>query len=253
MERKIGEIFEYDGEWLQCIEQPSDYIGCVCDICVFKCFGDCYSSECMKENRQDGNDVIFKKLEKVGEPYFNEQLGCFFQQYELHYNDLSYIAGDTKYIKCGNKISIETNQNVHLMEEKKDRYDGYMDKECIPICDALNSLHGMKTTSSCCGHCENRFMIFLNCNDAYSLSIIARSFDRRYSVTHQQWHIEMTTCDNGGYNYFLHSEKEYDNDKDMMEDVLQLIDNIEHWKSDRFKEHFQNGIKLMENLCGSEK
>ena len=25
MERKIGEIFEYNGEWYQCVEQPGDY------------------------------------------------------------------------------------------------------------------------------------------------------------------------------------------------------------------------------------
>ena len=26
MERKIGEIFEYNGEWLQCVEQPEKYV-----------------------------------------------------------------------------------------------------------------------------------------------------------------------------------------------------------------------------------
>lgn len=25
MERKVGEIFEYNGEWYQCVEQPKQY------------------------------------------------------------------------------------------------------------------------------------------------------------------------------------------------------------------------------------
>ena len=61
MERKIGEIFEYEGEWYQCMENIKGNlcIGCsfykkgmVCCKCPIDCEG-----------------VIFKKLEKVGEPY----------------------------------------------------------------------------------------------------------------------------------------------------------------------------------------
>ena len=60
MERKIGEIFEYNGEWYQCIEG--------------RC-RDCYFSEkrflCKQFITKDfcTSDIIFKKLEKVGEPY----------------------------------------------------------------------------------------------------------------------------------------------------------------------------------------
>ena len=67
MERKIGEIFEYNGEWYQCVEERH------CTGCIFlyaKChyrpsniFGYCSSRK-----RSDHKSVIFKKLEKVGEP-----------------------------------------------------------------------------------------------------------------------------------------------------------------------------------------
>ena len=75
MERQVGEIFEYNGEWYQCIHTKS--FGCEnCNLTVqnnihcidaFKIRGECLSS-----NRKDGKSVIFKKLEKVGEPFVYE-------------------------------------------------------------------------------------------------------------------------------------------------------------------------------------
>ena len=67
MERKIGEIFEYNGEWHQCI------VGNGCENCAFnerKCYtvvdnGDPIG-DCCADRRKDNKDVIFKKLEKVG-------------------------------------------------------------------------------------------------------------------------------------------------------------------------------------------
>ena len=62
MERKIGEIFEYKGEWYQCIRSITcngcgfNEKGCTADKHLI---GDC-------SGRLDGASVIFKKLEKVG-------------------------------------------------------------------------------------------------------------------------------------------------------------------------------------------
>ena len=65
MERKIGKIFEHNGEWYQCVE------GGTCSECSFRhidCdisnIGDC------TDKRTDGETVIFKKLEKIGEPHW---------------------------------------------------------------------------------------------------------------------------------------------------------------------------------------
>ena len=68
MKRKIGEIFEYNGEWLQCVEQPEKYDKTVCAICDFHGIGNCELDECSGTCRSDKKSVIFKKLEKVGEP-----------------------------------------------------------------------------------------------------------------------------------------------------------------------------------------
>lgn len=72
MERKVGEIFEYNGEWYKCIEQPKDYIGDVCKICSFSGIGNCELDRCVETYRSDKKSVIFKKLEKVGEPFVYE-------------------------------------------------------------------------------------------------------------------------------------------------------------------------------------
>ena len=64
MERKIGEIFEYNGEWYQCVEHKS------CEGCAFyrRCSYKDKFGNCSSRGRKDKESVIFKKLEKVGEP-----------------------------------------------------------------------------------------------------------------------------------------------------------------------------------------
>ena len=68
MERKIGEIFLYNGEWLQCVEQPEKYDETVCNLCDFHGIGNCELDRCSGTYRSDKKSVIFKKLEKIGEP-----------------------------------------------------------------------------------------------------------------------------------------------------------------------------------------
>lgn len=81
-ERKIGEIFEYNGEWLQCVEQPKKYDKTVCAICAFQGNGNCELDRCSGTYRSDKKNVIFKKLEKVGEPYV--AYGKVRQKYKLY-------------------------------------------------------------------------------------------------------------------------------------------------------------------------
>ena len=66
MERKIGEIFEYDGEWYQCVKSPDES----CKHCDMNFSGKCPIpiKECVASARSDLFYVVFKKLEKVGEP-----------------------------------------------------------------------------------------------------------------------------------------------------------------------------------------
>ena len=66
MERKIGEIFEYNGEWYQCVK------GGDCNCCDLLENGICVNNfsltgSCFSHQREDKTCVLFKKLEKVGE------------------------------------------------------------------------------------------------------------------------------------------------------------------------------------------
>ena len=120
MERKIGEIFEYNGEWYQCVNT-----GLSCNDCDIK--GDCsdtFIGTCSRSLRKDGKPVRFKKLEKVGEPYeyFVQGAGIIMVQEYIIYNQ-KYIrdAIQNLYIfDCQNgRIAIEVKQNQEDMEENK--------------------------------------------------------------------------------------------------------------------------------------
>lgn len=128
MERKVGEIFEYNGEWYQCIHTKS--LGCEnCDLAtksdihcsdVFEIRGECLSCY-----RKDSKSVIFKKLEKVGEPEIIN--GKKVQSIVTGYANCTFcvfkkggacLSGGV----CKNSVRaiyVEIKQNKEDMEEKK--------------------------------------------------------------------------------------------------------------------------------------
>ena len=116
MERRIGEIFEYEREWFQCVEQPKEYDKTVCVICAFQGNGNCELDRCSGTYRSDKKFVIFKKLEKVGEPYADycpSGRVIYFQRYKCyqkpiieeniiwHWNDDALIDLEIKQNKEG--------------------------------------------------------------------------------------------------------------------------------------------------------
>ena len=77
----------------------------------------------------------------------------------------------------------------------KSTYDGFMDKECIEICNILNSLPSVKTSGSCSGHGRNSFSVFFNCTDWRSLSFIGRCIDCRYWKYGKNWEVMLSNSD----------------------------------------------------------
>ena len=66
MERKVGEVFEYDGKKLQVIEDPFE----VCDECYFAKENDCIkfceiTGKCTNIKRKDKRNVIFKEIKDM--------------------------------------------------------------------------------------------------------------------------------------------------------------------------------------------
>lgn len=126
MEHKIGEILKYLDDWYQCVERPSDYKGCACDICSLNMIG-CYGVQgCDGSFRADKKSVAFKKLEKIGEPFMYEKRTC--QTYQLYTpTDLKMQPDEVQAISVnrGNytaDIEIKQNERNKSMEEKLKEY-----------------------------------------------------------------------------------------------------------------------------------
>lgn len=119
MEWKIGEIKQINGEWYQCVE------GNGCDECSLNscCVAVQNMFYCFPQDRDDKKSVIFKRLEKVGEPYADACLSgrvIYFQRYKI-YDEL--YSHNTEYIMTPSNnfiIGIELKQNKENMKEKND-------------------------------------------------------------------------------------------------------------------------------------
>ena len=131
MERKIGEIFECNGEWYQCVENDKES----CEDCDFTEYCESYSGNCDSTSREDGKSICFKKLEKVGKPYMH--FGRIVQRYKcvttpVERPDEPYMI----YYGGSHEIDIEI-KNKENMEEKElnlKPFDLDKAKEGKPVC-----------------------------------------------------------------------------------------------------------------------
>ena len=134
MEHKIGEIFEYNGEWYQCVKNPTfsckhcDFYDNKHDLCNIS------RQNYLCSERSDKKTVIFKKLEKVGEPYkrwLSPLNNIMVQRYRLYCRNI--IMPDEPYMyfnAIDNTIAIEIKRTKEDMEEKKiQHYDCFFDKK----------------------------------------------------------------------------------------------------------------------------
>lgn len=131
MERKIGEIFNYQDNLYQCIKSIT------CTNCGFNnkgCLADKHiTGDC--SGRLDGASVIFRKLEKVGNPIMVENKSyqkikvpdslcnnCAFYDNFSRNCKLSYYINHQPAYSCSylkDEIFVEVEQNKENMEEKK--------------------------------------------------------------------------------------------------------------------------------------
>ena len=94
-------------------------------------------------------------------------------------------------------------------------YDNNMDIECRPLCDVLNSIPGITTISSCCGHGKDPFTIFFHAREVLDLYWIARQLSHNYgNFCRLGWRLEPMVEDishegrcrnNGDVAFLLHS------------------------------------------------
>lgn len=136
MERKIGEIFNYQDNWYQCIENTG--YGCI--ICHFNTHNNiCCNNvlniigNCLPPYRKDYKSVVFRKLEKVGNPIMVENKSyqkikvpdalcnncAFYDNFSRNCKLSYYINHQPAYLCLKDEIFVEIKQNKENMEEKK--------------------------------------------------------------------------------------------------------------------------------------
>jgi len=112
-----------------------------------------------------------------------------------------------------------------------------MDDECINLCNVLNTLPGVTTFESCCGHCKHPYYIWFFCNSIDTLSRLGRALSRNYSDG--KWEIVVDSTDTSPYGVFwLRSLDTFTSTEEMMDSVKKLIGNIQWWFKDEFDNHF---------------
>lgn len=136
MERKIGEIFNYQDNWYQCIENTG--YGCI--ICHFNTHNNiCCNNvlniigNCLPPYRKDYKSVVFRKLEKVGNPIMVENKSyqkikvpdalcnncAFYDNFSRNCKLSYYINHQPAYSCLKDEIFVEIKQNKENMEKKK--------------------------------------------------------------------------------------------------------------------------------------
>lgn len=136
MERKIGEIFNYQDNWYQCIENTG--YGCI--ICHFNTHNNiCCNNvlniigNCLPPYRKDYKSVVFRKLEKVGNPIMVENKSyqkikvpdslcnncAFYDNFSRDCKLNGYINHYPTYSCLINEMFVEIKQNKENMEERE--------------------------------------------------------------------------------------------------------------------------------------
>ena len=128
------------------------------------------------------------------------------------------------------------------------KYDEYMDKECIALCDELNMLKGITTFESCCGHLKRPYVIYFRVSNWYSLSLLSRAFDWRYGG--YPWVIKISSTDtthkkSGVAVFELQSIKRFKSEKTMAKQVNKAIENIKFWKNEKYKKYLKGELELL--------
>ena len=115
-----------------------------------------------------------------------------------------------------------------------------IDDECLEICYAMNSLPGVSTIESCCGHYKDPYRIWFKCTNSVSLAILSRVVCRRYSTG--KFVIKVGGSDVCPRNEFLlESVKTFKCPDEMEKEIEIFLDNFKHWTDDAYKDYFTMG------------
>ena len=112
-----------------------------------------------------------------------------------------------------------------------------MDKECIKLCDILNSVPSVETFESCCGHLKDRYSIWFFCNDIITISRLGRCVERNYSDGKWELLVDSTDTHPTGV-FWLRSKIPFQSYDEMNKSVKELRNNIQYWFNTKFDSCF---------------
>jgi hypothetical protein len=128
---------------------------------------------------------------------------------------------------------------------EKFEYPENMDAECVDLCNALNTLPGIKTVKSCCGHGTSPFAVWFRCStngfvDTRGLFFAARCVNARHWKYGHLWKLSVEIGDvptmPAPVRYLLSSESQigehaYAQAKDLLLNMLMHLNNDAFLKS----------------------
>ena len=122
MERKIGEIFEYEGEWYQCVKDSMyDYCRGCASFKNLKCTTSYGNRDCSLK-------ATCKKLEKVGEPY--PLYGHIVQRYAGV--KFPVALTEKRFINCN---AINNTIDIEVKQQNKNKEDMEANEKTMPVPD----------------------------------------------------------------------------------------------------------------------
>lgn len=117
--------------------------------------------------------------------------------------------------------------NQSALNDWKGDYE-CMDAECVDLCDALNSMKGVTTNESCCGHNHQPYRIWFCADSLEPLTFIQSCIDTRYWEYGDQWSIELSISDTKPFlNFMLQSKST--SLKTIMPQVESMIKTFNHY------------------------
>lgn len=116
-----------------------------------------------------------------------------------------------------------------------------MDKECIKLCDVLNSIPSIDTFESCCGHLKDKYSIWFFCNDIITVSRLGRCVERNYSDGKWELLVDSTDTHPTGV-FWLRSKVPFQSYDEMEKSVNELCKCIQYWFNTKFDSYFNGNI-----------
>ena len=109
-------------------------------------------------------------------------------------------------------------------EETFDNIYTKMDAECVSLCKAVNSLKGIQTIESCCGHKKNAFRIYLITESIEYLPDLLYHFDSCHNGF-SGWEVYIRTDCAKSYPIFR-IEKDIKSSGDAYKEAESIAENI---------------------------